>query len=185
MAFSLNSRAPPAYNRGTKSSARAHGVLIMLAQLSARGLVLFALVLAAVAAEPAQKEEDPLPVDSTWKGKFTQIGKHPEASFVPEVQATLTVTKRDGDAVEVELREVGDALDITFQCRGRITRNADASLSLEFKSYSVKANPTASYYLTDVSYNAKIAGDTIKGTWKYVEKDQGIDVGGDYALVRE
>ena len=157
----------------------------MLAQFGARRLALVALIVGAIAAEPAQKEEDPLPVDSTWKGKFTQMGKHPEASLVPEVQATLTVTKRDGDAVEIELRETSDALDITFLCRGRITRNADASLSLEFKSYGVKANAMASFYLTDVPYSAKIAGDTIKGTWKYVERDQGIDVGGDYALVRE
>jgi hypothetical protein len=153
---------------------------------SAIRLLAFALLsVATVAAEPGQKEEDPLPVDSTWKGKFTQGGKHPEATFVPEVQATLTVTKRDGDAIELELREVSDGLDITFQCRGRITRNADASLSLEFKSYGVKANPMASFYLTDVPYGAKIAGDTVKGTWKYVEKDQGIDVGGDYVLTRE
>ena len=49
----------------------------------------------------------------------------------------------------------------------------------------MKANPLASVYLTDVPYSAKIAGDTIKGTWKYIEKDQGIDVGGDYGLTRE
>jgi len=157
----------------------------MSIQLSTHRLAFFALILAALGAEPALKDEDPLPVDSTWKGKFTQMGKHPEATFVPEVQATLTVTKRDGDDIEIELRETADGLDITFLCRGRISRNADSSLSLEFKSYGVKANPLAAVYLTDVPYSAKIAGDTIKGTWKYVEKDQGIDVGGDYALTRE
>ena len=149
-----------------------------------RTLLLLGLF-AIVGAEPALKEEDPLLVDSTWKGKFTQLGSHPRATFPPELQATLTVTKRDSDNVELELREVAENLDITFVCRGRLTRNADASLTLEFKSYDVKGNPNASWYLIDVPYTAKIVGDTIKGTWKYVESDEGINLHGDYALTRE
>ena len=112
-------------------------------------------------------------------------GTHPEATFPPEVQATLTVTRRDGENIELELREITDGMDITFLCRGRVTRNADTSFSLEFKSHGVKGNPNASWYITDVPYSAKITGDTIKGTWKYVEKDEGINLSGDYALTRE
>src|SRR5262245_24457798 len=149
----------------------------MLAHLNARRMLLALALFAAVAslgAEPALKDEDPPPADTTWKGKFTQLGTHPGVTYPPEVQATLTVTKRDGDAVELELREAADGLDITFVCRGRVTRHADASLSLEFTSYGVKGNPNASFYLIDVPYTAKIAGDTIKGTWKYVDKAEGI-----------
>lgn len=140
---------------------------------------------ACAAADPTLRDEDPLPVDSSWKGKFTQGGTHPDASFPPEVEATLTVTARDGDHVELELRETAAGMDITFLCRGRVARGADRSLSLEFKSYDVKGVPNAGVYLVNVPYTAKIAGDTIKGTWKYADKSEDIDVGGDYALTRE
>src|SRR5262245_24868700 len=113
----------------------------MLAHLSAiqKTLLVGLTRLLLVGALPPLPVDAPLLVDSTWKGKLTQMGKQPEASLPPEVQATLIVTKRDGDNVEIELREVTEGLDITFLCRGRIARSADSSLSLEFKSYGVKA----------------------------------------------
>ena len=148
--------------------------------------VWLALVVVACGAEnPALKDEDPLPVDSSWKGKFTQMGTHPDVSFPPELEATLTVVGRDGDNVEIELRESMPGLDVTFLCQGRIRRNADQSLALEFKSHGVKGVPNVGFYLINVPYTARIAGDTIKGSWKYVDKDEGIDLGGDYALTRE
>jgi len=143
------------------------------------------IVLASRADSPVLKDEDPLPVDASWKGKFTQMGTHPELTFPPELEATLTVTRRDGDAIELELHETMPGLDITFLCKGMVTKNADGSLGLEFKSHAVKGQPNAGYYLIDVPYSAKIMGDTIKGTWKYFIKDDGIDLGGDYALTRE
>lgn len=148
-------------------------------------LVATVIVAASGAEVPTLKDEDPLPVDASWKGKFTQMGTHPDLTFPPELEATLTVVGRDGDAVEIELRETMPGLDVTFLCKGRVSKNADGSLALEFKSHGVKGQPNAGFYIIDVPYSAKIVGDTIKGTWKYVINEEGIDLGGDYALTRE
>ena len=158
---------------------------LSVSRIAAVVLSLTLVVLACGAEAPTLRDEDPLPVNSTWKGKFTQMGVHPEAAFPPELEAILTVTRRDGDNVEIELRETMPGMDLTFLCRGCVRRNADMSLSLEFRSYDVKGQPNAGFYLLDVPYTARLVGDTIKGAWNFVEKDQGIDLRGEYALTRE
>lgn len=133
---------------------------------------------------PTTAEEDPLPVDSQWKGKLAQLGSHPTTSFPPEVDAQLTVLRRDGDDVEIELRETTPAMEITFLCKGRIVRRADMSLTLEMRSYRVKGCPNARSFILDVPYTARIAGDSLKGSWKYVNRSESIDLGGDFQLTR-
>lgn len=148
---------------------------------------LLALLMAIViggAEPPTMAEEDPLPVESQWKGKLAQLGNHPTTSFPPEVDALLTVTGRDGDNIELELRESTAAMEITFQCRGRIVHRADMSLTLEVRSYRVKGCPNARSFIIDVPYTARLAGDSLKGSWKYVNKVEGIDLGGDFQLAR-
>src|ERR1051326_2952944 len=102
---------------------------IFLAHLAARSTIMHSLQLlgrlaavicfvaasSVLAAEvPTVTEEEPLPVDSQWKGKFTQHGTHPEVTFPRERGATLAITRRDGNAVELELRETQPGMDITF-----------------------------------------------------------------------
>src|SRR5262245_33631468 len=142
------------------------------------------LVIGARAETPTRFDEDPLPVDSQWKGKLAQFGAHPSTQFPPEFDAVVTITRRDGDAVEVELRETVPSMDITFLCRGRLIRRADKSLLLEMRSYGVKGIPNSGRYLIDVPYTARLNGDSIKGSWKYVDKNEGIDMGGDFNLER-
>jgi hypothetical protein len=148
------------------------------------GLFTLAAVLGA-GENPVLTEQDPLPVETQWKGKFTQIGTHPEVTFPPELDATLTITRRDGNAVEAELRETTAGLDITFLCSGQLIRNADHSVSLDLRSHGVKGVPNAGFYLINVPYSARINGDAIKGTWQYIDRTEGIDLGGDYMLTRE
>ncbi len=133
---------------------------------------------------PPIAEEDLLPAGSQWEGKLAQVGAHPSIQFPSEVNAVLTITRRDGDAFEAELRETMPGMDITFLCRGRLIRRADMSLLLDMRSTSVKGIPNAGLYIVDVPYTARINGDSIKGTWKYVEKNKGIDLGGDFQLRR-
>jgi hypothetical protein len=146
--------------------------------------VLMLMVVGVRAETPATLDEDPLPVESQWKGKLAQLGTYPSTQFPPEVDAVLTITKRDGNNVEAELRETVPSMDITFLCRGRLTRRADKSLSLELRSYGVKGLPNSGRYLIDVPYTARISGDSIKGSWKYVDKNEGIDMGGDFNLAK-
>jgi hypothetical protein len=158
--------------------------LQLLGRLAA--VICFVAASSVLAAEvPTVTEEEPLPVDSQWKGKFTQHGTHPDVTFPPELEATLTITKRDGDDVELELRETQPGMDITFLCRGRLVRNADRSLTLEFRSHRVKGVPTASFYLLNVPYSARISGNAVKGAWQYVEKDEAIDLSGEFSLTRD
>ena len=157
--------------------ASSHGWIRGLANVGA-----VALVLLAGGAEPSVAEDDALAVDSQWRGKLSQGGTHPDTTFPPEVDAVLTVTRRDGNEVEVELRETLPGLDLTFVCRGRVIRQADKSISLEFRSYGLKGVANASIYIIDVPYTARLNGDTLKGAWKFVNKDEGIDLGGDFKL---
>ena len=78
---------------------------------------------AILGAEPALKDEDPLPVDTTWKGKLTQTGTHPQATFPPELQAELTVTKRDGDAASHRSRRGRCRRGPVMRARERVSRN--------------------------------------------------------------
>jgi hypothetical protein len=142
------------------------------------------LVIGARAETPATFDEDPLPVESQWRGKLAQLGTHPTTQFPPEVDAVMTIARRDGNEVEAELRETVPGMDITFLCRGRLIRRADKSLSLEFRSCGVKGLPNSGRYLLDVPYAARLNGDSIKGSWKYMDKTEGIDMGGDFSLGR-
>src|SRR5262245_16353795 len=107
-------------------------------------LALSAVVLLASvrAAETLRADEDPLPVDSQWKGKLTQGGKMPDGvSFPPELDTILTVTHRNGSDFEAELHESSDNLDITYLVRGTVAQGADKSLVIRFRSLGVKGVP--------------------------------------------
>lgn len=146
--------------------------------------LLLLAIRAGSAETPATAEEDPLPVESQWKGKLAQLGSHPNIEFPPEVDATLTISKRDGDNVEAELCETLPGMELTFLCKGRLSRRADKSLWLEVRSYGVKGLANAGMFIVDVPYTARLTGDSLKGAWKYVNKAEGIDLGGDFQLAR-
>jgi hypothetical protein len=147
---------------------------------------LFVLIAASSRADvPSTLDEDPLPEGSSWSGKFMQSGTYPNAVFSGELDATLTITGRAGNRVELELHETGPGMDLTFICRGQLTRSADHSLSLEFRSLEAKAARVGTVYILDVLYSAKITGDSIKGCWCYVDTDAGVDLRGNYSLARQ
>ncbi len=148
-------------------------------------LALAAVALLLGAEQPRLAEEDLLPVDSQWKGTLTQRAKTAaNLFFPPELNAMLTITKRDGSDFEAELREHSEGLDITFLVRGKLMRGADKSYSIEFKSYDVKGMPNASIYYINVPYTAQISDGALKGNWTYEEKDNGLALEGDFKLKR-
>jgi hypothetical protein len=135
--------------------------------------------------QPREVFDDPFPVQSEWKGKFTQGGTTPEGGLhPPEVNAVLTVTERAGNNFEAELREYSGNLDITFLVRGRLSRGPDKSLALEFKSHGVKGVPNVAIYYLNVPYHAKLTGDALKGSWTYEEKDNETSLAGEFDLKR-
>ncbi len=146
-----------------------------------------AVVLFAVcrAEQPNIAEEDFLPVESHWSGMLTQRAKSADGVyFPPELQAELTITKRDGSDFEAELREHAEGLDITFLVRGKLLRGADKSYSIEFKSYAVKGVPNASIYYVNVPYTAQVADGALKGSWNYEDKDDELSLEGEFKLKR-
>lgn len=157
-----------------------------LCAVFAMPLVAITLLTVLRAAEPPRDAaEDMLPVDSQWKGKLTQTGKTPEGGISPnELNAVLTITHRSGEDFEAELRESIENLDVTFLVRGRIVQGSDKSLSLQFQSHDVKGVPNAGFYYINVPYTAKLAGDGMKGTWAYEEKENGTALEGEFTLKR-
>ena len=78
--------------------------------------ILIACILSLFHADvPNPAEEDTLAGETVFKGKITQRGTHPDWGEIPsELEAVLTVTKRNGPEVEVELNESTATLKITF-----------------------------------------------------------------------
>ena len=137
------------------------------------------------AAEPLRADEDPLPVDSQWKGKLTQGGKTPDGQFFPpELNTVLTVTHRGGNDFDAELHEWADNLDITYLVRGTVAQGADKSLVIRFRSHGVKGVPNAGAYFLNVPYTATFTGDTLKGTWSHEDKSDEIALEGTFQLKR-
>jgi hypothetical protein len=148
--------------------------------------VVAAVVLAGVrAAELPRADEDPLPVDSQWKGKLTQSGKTPDGQFFPpELNSILTVTQRSGNDFEGELHESTDNLDITYLVRGTLAQGADKSMVIRFRSHGVKGVPNAGAYFLNVPYAAAFTGNSLKGTWAYEDKGDEIALEGTFQLKR-
>ncbi len=138
-----------------------------------------------VMAGPRWLEVDPLPVGSVWRGRLTQSGSHPEATFPPEINATLTITEREENRVSAELHESAPDMDVTFLCRGRIRYDSMNRLVFEFHSHGVKREAQAEVYLVQVPYTARVEGDTMRGKWRFVDEAHGVDVRGDFFLKRE
>jgi hypothetical protein len=144
------------------------------------------LLLAGVrAAEPLRADEDPLPVDSQWKGKLTQGGKTPGGAFFPpELNSVLTVTYRSGNDFEAELHEYSDSLNITYLVRGTIAQESDKSLVIRFRSHGIKGAANAGMYFLSVPYTARFTGDSVKGTWSYDDKDTDVALEGSFNFKR-
>src|SRR5712692_9956607 len=144
-------------------------------------LASLALLATGRSTEPIRATEDPLPLDSQWKGKLTQGGKTPAGQFFPpELDAVLSVTHRSGDDFEAELHESSNNLDITYLVRGSVVHGSDQSLTIRFRSHSVKGIPTAGAYYVNVPYSAKLTADSLKGTWSYEDKDEDIALEGTF-----
>jgi hypothetical protein len=152
------------------------------------------LLLAGTVATPLQAghpgdrtDEDPLPLESQWKGKLTQRGATPDGGLFPlELNAVLTITQRRDNEFEAELREYSGNLDITFLVRGRIAQGAGKNLVLTFQSHDVKGVPNAAIYYLNVPYTANLGGEQIKGAWTYEEKEKEKDtaLSGEFHLKR-
>ena len=85
----------------------------------------FVLVSAAVLAAPA-RESDPLRAETKWKGKLTQKGQITGMDMPLDLDAELTITKRDGDTFEAELFEKNDnGIELTYLVKGQIRKAKD------------------------------------------------------------
>jgi len=130
---------------------------------------------------PAITDEDPFPVESSWKGKMTQRGTHPDWGEIPsELDSVFTVTKRDGEDFEAELNESTQTLNITFVCKGKVLRKPGGGFELKFESMEIKKAAPGTVGVVGVLYSAKIQGTSVKGTWKYPENNEGITLAGDF-----
>src|SRR5262249_40301809 len=71
--------------------------------------------------ESVQAKDDAFEAGAIYKGKLTQKGESPPGGVLPpELDTTLTVTKRDGALFEGELNEKTDTLDVTYHIKGRV-----------------------------------------------------------------
>ncbi|MFL5342174.1 MAG: hypothetical protein ACJ8F7_18665 [Gemmataceae bacterium] len=154
-------------------------------RLFRRVLAVAAVALLFGAEPPGLAEDDLLPAESHWKGTLTQRSKSSEgAYFPPELQAELTITRRDGTDFEGELREQSEGLDVTFLVRGKLLRGADKSYAVEFKSYAVKGVPTAAVYYVNVPYTARVSDGGLTGSWAYEDKEAEVALDGEFKLKR-
>jgi hypothetical protein len=145
---------------------------------------LLLVVGAAVSAAPAP-ERDPVLIGSKWKGKLTQRGTFATGGTgPPEFKIVLTITDRNRNSFEAELREVAEAqsLSITYLVKGEIARDKDGKgYVIKFKSVAAKdienTNP-----LLGIPYEAALTGRTMKGTWKIPRNKDGIEIEGDFEV---
>lgn len=146
------------------------------------GLVLFAAGGLAVA---AAADDDPLVTGSKWKGKVTQKGKIRGDETPFELDATLTVTKRDGDKFEAELAEQlgeGNQIKLTYLVKGEVKLTADGKgVAVEFRSYKFKDAPKGETFL-NIPYTGTATDKTLKGTWKHPPNDDDTTIEGDFNL---
>ncbi|MDB5313597.1 MAG: hypothetical protein JWO38_7799 [Gemmataceae bacterium] len=147
------------------------------------GIILFTAT-AATAAAPAKEADDPLAVGSKWKGKLTQKGEIGGTEVPLDLDAVLTVTKRDGAKFEGELFEEGgegSGIKLTYLVRGEITTAKDGKgYTVEFKSYDFKDAESQTFL--NIPYTGKLSGKRLKGTWKHPKNDDGTTIEGDFTL---
>lgn len=144
--------------------------------------VLFFAVVAGLAAAPAKDDGDPLRRDSKWKGKLTQKGQI-EGNEVPlDLEAELTITKRDGEKFEAELKEWNDSgIKLTYLVKGEITKAKDGKgYAVNFKSHDFKDAESQTFL--NIPYTGTLNGKTLKGTWKHPKNDEGTTIEGDFDL---
>jgi hypothetical protein len=130
-------------------------------------------------------ERDPVLIGSKWKGKLTQRGTFATGGTgPPEFKIVLTITDRDRNSFEAELREVAEAqsLSITYLVKGEISRDKDGKgYIIKFKSVAAK-DIENTYPLLGIPYEAALTGRTMKGTWKIPRNKDGIEIEGDFEV---
>ncbi|MBX9585500.1 MAG: hypothetical protein K2X87_34775 [Gemmataceae bacterium] len=146
------------------------------------GAVVFTAGVSAVAAAAPAKDPDPLPVESKWKGKLTQKGKIKGDEVPLDLDAVLTVTKRDGDKFEAELFEEGEpGIRLTYLVKGEVTKAKDGKgHAVEFKSYDFKDARSETFL--NIPYKGTIDGKKLAGTWKHPPTDDDTTIEGDFTL---
>ena len=133
-------------------------------------------------------KDDPLPLNSQWKGKLTQRGKiMGNKDIPPEFDVTFVVTGRKNKEFDCELRERVGADLVTYVCKGKITgaeKDKDG-IKVEFESVSSMALNQEFIAVTRVLYTGAIAGKTLKGTWKISLKKEDTELDGDFSFERQ
>jgi hypothetical protein len=151
----------------------------------ARALPLVALVGVCFAprgvAAPA-RDGDPLLVGTAWKGKLTQKGGGPT-----DFDCEFTVTKRDAETFEAELREKSDTIEVTYVVKGTVRpvdpRNRAKGYKVRFESLDAKDLRNTSAILK-VPYAGTLVGKTLKGTWKLPPDSEFGMLEGDFTFER-
>lgn len=139
-------------------------------------------LLTSVSAAPAKDADDPLAVDSVWKGKLTQKGKIGDNEVPLDLDTELKITKRDAGKFEGELKEWNDSgIKLTYLVKGDVAKTKDGKgFTVEFKSYDFKDAESQTFL--NVPYTGTVAGKKLTGTWKHPKNDDGITLEGDFTL---
>jgi hypothetical protein len=146
------------------------------------GAAVFAAGVAAVAAAAPARDPDPLPVESKWKGKLSQKGKIKGEEVPLDLDAVLTVTKRDGEKFEAELFEEGEpGIRLTYLVKGEVKKAKDGKgYAVEFKSYDFKDARSETFL--NIPYKGTIEGKKLAGTWKHPPTDDDTTIEGEFTL---
>jgi hypothetical protein len=129
--------------------------------------------------ESVKAKDDSFEAGAVYKGKLTQKGEFPPGGVLPpELDTTLTVTKRDGAAFEGELNEKTDTLDVTYHIRGRVIGDG----RINWEAHAVKQTNPGTIGIPKCRYTGTVKGKVITGSWKYPSNDEGISLAGEFKL---
>jgi hypothetical protein len=137
------------------------------------------------AVEPSAPTSEPLPLNSQYKGKLTQQGKHPDVPKPPaEFDCILVITKRQKDDFEAEMRLKGGGATITYLANGTVSRStsAETSCKVDFQWVGMKNSSPRFISIPGVPLTGTLEAGKLKGTWRYPKNDRGITLEGTFEL---
>ena len=149
----------------------------------ALGVSLILCAGAAIAAT-AKDDADPLAKGTIWKGKLTQKGKIEGKEEPLTLEATLTITKREGTEFWGDLYEKGAGtveIELTYLVRGNVVPATEGK-DFTVKFTSENSRDAKSRVFLKVPYTGTLAGKTLTGTWKHQDDVLGAAIEGDFSL---
>lgn len=129
------------------------------------------------------RDGDPVLIGTKWVGKLTQRGEFAVGGVgPPEFDCVFTVTKRDGNTFEAELKEQTQTLKVTYIVKGEVAAAPDGKgYVIAFTSVDAK-DVAGTSALNDIPYTGTVSGRVMKGTWKYAPANTATNVSGEFSF---